>query len=92
MGLKATVDKLEDLEPSQHEFYKKDDKSGKFVLDVEEVDTLPRVRALKDESAQNRIRARDAEKNLEPFKALGDPTKVREQLDRIPELEALADG
>lgn len=92
MALEAIVDTLDDLDASLHEHYKKDEKSGKFVLDMTNADQHPRVRLLKDEAAQHRIKARDAENQLKPFKELGDITKVREQLDRIPELEQLAEG
>lgn len=92
MALEAIVDTLDDLDTSLHEHYKKDEKSGKFVLDMTNADQHPRVRTLKDEAAQYRIKARDFEKALTPFKELGDIAKVREQLDRIPELEQLAEG
>lgn len=92
MALQAIVDNLDDLDKTLHEHYKKDDKSGKYILDLTDFDSAPRVRQLKDEAAQNRIKAREAEKNLEPFKSLGDISKVQAQLDRIPELEAAAEG
>lgn len=92
MGLKAALENLDDLDASLHEHYKLDEKSKKYILDLEGVEALPVVKTLKDESAKNRIKARDAEAKLAPFAALGDPTKLQEQLDRIPELEAAAEG
>lgn len=92
MGLKAVLENLDELDSSLHDHYKKDEKSGKYILDIEDFDQAPRVRQLKDEAAQHRIKARSAEDALKPFKELGDIGKVREQLDRIPELEALSEG
>lgn len=92
MVMKAVLDNLDELDESLKEHYKQDAKSGKFVLDIDNHDALPVVRTLKDESAKNRIKARDAENKLKAFEPLGDIAKVQEQLDRIPELEALAEG
>jgi hypothetical protein len=92
MGLKATLDTLDELDESLHEHYKLDEKSKKYVLDLEGFDGLPAVRALKDESAKHRIKAKEATDKLTTFAALGDLDTVRAQLDRIPELEAAAEG
>lgn len=92
MSLKATLDTLDELDESLHEHYKLDEKSKKYVLDLEGFDGMPAVRALKDESAKNRIKAKDFETKLTTFSALGDLDTVRAQLDRIPELEAAAEG
>lgn len=92
MSLKATLDNLDELDESLHEHYKLDEKSKKYVLDLEGFDGLPAVRKLKDESAQHRIKAKTATDQLATFSALGDLDTVRAQLDRIPELEAAAEG
>lgn len=92
MGLKAVLENLDDLDPSLHDHYKKDDKSGKYVLDLEDTESLPRVSQLKNENAQWRIKHKDVSTKLQTFSALGDLTEVQAKLDRIPELEAAAEG
>lgn len=93
MALKAIVDAVDDLDSGLQEHYKKDEKSGKFVLDLEGFDGMPQVKRLKDEAAQHRIKARDAEAKFEPFSKLGKTyDELQADLDRIPELEAAAKG
>lgn len=92
MALKAILDNLDELDAGFHDHYRKDDKLGKFVLDVEDFDAMPRVRGLKDEAAKNRIAARNFEQALAPYKALGELDVLTQTLDRIPELESAASG
>lgn len=92
MSLKATLDTLEDLDASLHEHYKKDEKSGLYILDLQGHEAHPTLRSAKDEAARNRIKARDAESELTGYKALGELPKLQEILDKVPELEAAAKG
>jgi hypothetical protein len=92
MSLKAIVDTVEELDSGLLEHYKKDEKSGKFVLDLEGFDGMPQVKRLKDEAAQHRIKAREAEDKFKPFSSLGSIDELQAKLDRIPELEAAAKG
>lgn len=96
MALKAVIDNLDDVDENLRGEYKetKDPKTKAtiYVLDLEGYDALPATRALKDESARNRIAARDAKVKLDGFSALGDLEEVQAQLARLPELEAMAEG
>lgn len=92
MGLKAALDTLDELDESLHEHYKKDDKSGKYILDVEEVTKLPDVERLTTSLNKERTDHKGTKAKLAPFAALGDPAALQAQLDRIPELEAAAEG
>lgn len=96
MALKAVVDKLDDVPESLHGEYKETvdpkTKAVLFVLDLEGYDSLPATRKLKDENGQHRIAAREAKAKLERYTSLGDPDEVLSKLDRIPELEAAAEG
>ena len=92
MALKAIVDAVDDLDQGLQEHYKKDEKSGKFVLDLEGFDGMPAVKRLKDEAAQHRIKAKEATDKFAPFSALGSVEELQAKLDRIPELEAAAEG
>lgn len=88
MALKAQLDSLDGLDDTVSAHYVLDTKTNKYVLGVEDVDTLPRVRTLKDEAAQNRIKARDLDLALAPFRALGDLPDVAKRVAKLPELEA----
>lgn len=92
MALKAILDTLDGLDASLHEHYKQDPKTNKFVLDMTDAESFPRIVALKDESARHRIAARDAVNKLTPYEALGAVTDIQAKLDKIPELETLANG
>lgn len=92
MVMKAIVDTLEELDASLHEHYRKDDKLGKFVLDIADLDGMPRVRSLKDEAAQARIANKDVKTRLATFEAFGTLEDIQAKLDKYPELEAAAKG
>lgn len=96
MALKAVVEDLESVdEPLRGEYKETVDPKTKakiFVLDLENYDALPATRKLKDEAAQNRIKATEAAGKLKVFEGLGDLEEVRAKLERFPELEALAEG
>lgn len=92
MGLKVAVDTLDDLDESVREHYKKDDRSGKFFLDLEDVGALPDVERLNTSLRKERDDHKVTKGKLAPFAALGDPSALQAQLDRIPELEAAAEG
>jgi hypothetical protein len=99
MALKALVEKLDDVPEELRTEYKEvtDNKGVKtFVLDIEgSIELHPAARVLKDELARRRLSekaAKDELTKLAPFKALGDPAEVLARLDRIPELEAAAEG
>lgn len=92
MVLKAVVDTVDDLDAGLQEHYKKDDKLGKYVLDLEGFDGMPGAKRLKDEAAQHRIKAKDFEQKYTAFSALGNPEEIQAKLDKFPELEAAAKG
>lgn len=92
MALKAILESVEELSDDIKEHYKKDDKTGMFVLDLTDFDGMPRVKALKDENAQHRIKNRDLAKLTEGYKSLGELADIQAKLDKYPELEAAAAG
>ncbi len=100
MALKVVVEKLEDVDEAVRGEYKevKDSKTNavSYVLDLEgSIEMHPAARVLKDELARRRITEKTQKEELAklaPLKALGDPTEILAKLDRIPELEALAEG
>lgn len=99
MALKAQIDSLEDVAEGLRTEYKEmtDPTSKKtvFVLDIDgTIDPLPGVKALKDESARRRIENTNLKGQMDKFKVLGDkdPAEILTLLDRIPELEAAAEG
>jgi hypothetical protein len=89
MALKSVYEKAEDVPEALKDEYKEVD--GKWVIDVENVDALPRVATLKNENAQRRISEKKAKDALSAFGDLK-PEEVRSQLERIPELELAAEG
>lgn len=90
MGLKSAVEKIEDVEEGFRSLYTEQD--GKFVLTgVEGMVPSTQLAAVKSEAGGYRIKLKEATTKLEAFGDL-DPMKVRESLDRIPELEAAASG
>lgn len=99
MVMKAVVETLEDVaEPFRDEYKKIVDPTSKkevFVLDVDSVDPLPGVRALKDENAKRRIDNTKLSEQLKVYAPLADHggiEKVLEVLVKLPELEAAAKG
>lgn len=94
MALKAiiTSEVYSSMSSEVQEHYVLDDKTGSYVLGIEDFNGMPQVKALKDEAAQHRIKTRDLSKNLEAYKALGTPEEVQTKLDKYPELEAAAAG
>jgi hypothetical protein len=100
MALKAIVDNLDDVpEEFRGEYKEQTDPKTKavvHVLDIEgSIELHPAARVLKDELARRRVsekKATDKLALLAPFETLGKPEDVQAQLDRIPELEALAEG
>lgn len=93
MKLKAVLDKLDDLPEALKDAYT--EKDGKFYLNLEDVDTLPRVVSLKEENIKYRKRAADAEKVVkEKYDFLEDEDieEIKAKLDKYPELEAAAAG
>lgn len=100
MALKVVLDNLDDVPEAVRGEYKETTdpktKAVTYVLDIDGgIDLHPLARTLKDENARRRIaekKATDELALLAPFKALGDPTEVLAKLDRIPELEAAAEG
>lgn len=96
MALKAVVEKLDDLDESLRAEYKEvvDPKTKEkvYVLDVEDPSKLPDVDRLNTALRKERQDHKDTKTKLAPFSAFGDPTEVQAKLDRIPELEAAAEG
>lgn len=89
--LKAIVDSLDEVDAKYHDLYV--EKDGKFYLQVEGIEHTPTVKALKDEAAKSRIKARDTEAELVKFKTLGKTVEeIQADLDRIEELEAANGG
>lgn len=97
MALKAVVENLDDLDESLRSEYREvidpKTKAKVYALDIEGgIEAHPGARKIKDELASRRISETKAKEQLAPFLALGDPSEVQARLDRIPELEAAADG
>lgn len=98
MAVKTTVENLEDVPEGLRDEYKETvdpkTKAKIYVLDLEGLEQLPAVRTLKDENARRRIEASTASTKLKKFEAFGDrdPGEILQLLDRIPELEAAAEG
>lgn len=92
MALASIIESLDKVDPIFHEHYREDTKLGKFVLDITDIEGLPRVRSLKDEAAQARIANKDIKSKLTSYEALGDMADVVARLDKYPELEAAANG
>lgn len=100
MALKSVVENLDDVDEVFKGEYKevKDDKGAVtgYALDIEGgIENHPAAKTLKAELGRRRISEKNATTELAklaPFKALGSPEEVQAKLDRIPELEALADG
>lgn len=100
MSLKVVIEKLDDVAEEFRGEYKEvtdpKTKAVTYALDLEgSIDQHPAAKTLKNELAQRRITekaARDELAVLAPFKALGKPEDVQAALDRIPELEAAAEG
>lgn len=96
MALKAVVDNLDDVDEGLREQYKEtthpETKAKVYVLDLENLAALPDVVRLNTSLRKERDEHKGTKAKLAPFAAFGDPTKLQEQLDRIPELEAAAEG
>ena len=99
MALKALIENLDDVAEGLRTEYKEttDPASKKtvYVLDIDgPIDPLPAVKSLKDENARRRIENTRLAEQANKFKILGerDPTEILGLLDRIPELEAAAEG
>ena len=89
MALVSVYEKAEDVPEALKDEYK--EVGGKWVIDLDNVDALPTVAALKNENAQRRISEKNATTKLKLFGDL-DPATVQAQIARIPELELAADG
>jgi hypothetical protein len=90
MAIKAIVDTLDGVPEQYHDLYT--EKDGKFELTgVEDVLSLTVVKALKTENGARRISEKAAKEALAKW---GDrkPEETLLLLDRIPELEAAAEG
>lgn len=99
MALKAQIETLEDVAEGLRSEYKEvtdpTTKKTVFVLDIDgPIDPLPAVKSLKDENARRRIENTRLGEQVTKFKVLGDrdPTEILSILDRVPELEAAANG
>lgn len=93
MALKAVIEKEEDLPEHAKDEYKKVKvgTSEVYVLDIEGHNAHPEQKRVVDEAAKTRIKLRTVEQGLAAFGDLR-PDEVRTQLERIPELEAAAEG
>lgn len=90
MGLKATVEKIEDVEEAFRSLYTEQD--GKHILTgIDGMVPASQLAAVKTEAGGYRIKLKKADDALALFGDM-DPTKTREALDRLPELEAAAAG
>lgn len=90
MALKAEYDSIEDVPEAHRELYTEQD--GKFhFTGVEGLAGTAAQKRLRDEAGSWRIKHKEANTSLASWTALGEsPEKVREILDRVPELEAAA--
>lgn len=89
-GLKAVVDSLDAVSSELHSLYKEVD--GKFqLLPIEGMKPQVEFDRISEALRKERSDHATAKQALAPFKGL-DINEVRSQLDRIPELEALAAG
>jgi hypothetical protein len=89
MALKAVYESADEIPEGVKSEYK--EVNGKWIVDVTDVDNLPRVAALKDENAKRRIELKTTKDTLAKFGDLN-PDEVHTQMARIPELEELAAG
>lgn len=96
MALKAVVENLDDVDEGLREQYKETvdpkTKAKVYALDIENVQALPDVTRLSTALVKERDEHKATKGKFAPFAALGDPTALQAQLDRIPELEAAAEG
>lgn len=91
MPLKAIVDDVETLDEGVREFYVKDEESGVFRLDVEEVNgyTLENTEGLKSALTKERKAAKDYEKQIKTYKERYDgldPDEARTAMQKLEEL------
>jgi hypothetical protein len=93
MAMKAVIEKEEDIPDGMKDEYKKSKVGDKevFVLDIDGFTLHPSAKKLVDEAASTRIKLKTVSTALESFGDLK-PDDVRAQLERIPELEAAAEG
>lgn len=92
MALKTIVDAVDDLPADVQKEYTKDEASGKYVLTLEGVEAHPGVVKLNTALTKERDAHKATKGKLGTYAAFGDPEKVQAALDRIPELEAAAEG
>lgn len=96
MALKAVVENLDDVDEGVRDQYKEHTdpktKAKTFVLDVEGVQQHPEIVLQTAALTKERDEHKATKAKLALFAAFGDPAKLQEQLDRIPELEAAAEG
>lgn len=96
MALKAVVENLDELDEALRSEYKEvidpATKAKSYVLDIENVQALPDVSRLSTALTKERTEHKNTKNKFAPFSALGDPAEVQAKLDRIPELEAAAEG
>lgn len=90
MALKAVVDKVEDIDAKHLDLY--EEKDGKhYLLPIEGLKPVTEFDVLSQSLRAEREAHKTTKKKWEPLATM-DPKTVREQLDRIPELETLAEG
>ena len=90
MALKAVVEKIEDVDAKYADLY--EEKDDKFVLKpIEGLKPVAEFEVMSNSLKAERDAHKTTKKKWEPISTL-DPKAVREQLDKIPELEALAEG
>ena len=98
MAFKTVVDTLEELdEPLREHYVEVKDKDGKvtYVIGLDgDVKPLPSFKSIISEAAANRIKAKDFEGKYGKLKAFEgmDHAEIIAKIDRITELEALAEG
>lgn len=93
MAIKAVIDKLEDVEEGFRSLYTQ--VGDKFeITGIEDVTALTSVKALKTENGARRIAEKKAKDALAAYAVLGErkPEEILAILDRVPELEAAAEG
>lgn len=90
MGLKAIIDNLDNVDEKYHDLY--DEKDGKYVL--KPIDGMKSQAEFQTVHSALQKERNDHKSTKGKLSAFGDlnPDEVRTALDRIPELEAAAEG
>lgn len=96
MALKTVVESLDDVDEAFRSEYKQVEdpvsKKKVYMVDLTDVQALPDFTRMRTSLDKERNEHRATKEKFKPFAALGDPAEVIAKLDKIPELEAAAEG